>query len=211
MMKILLLSRNRVVKEMVRLAVEEARAQLECASKIDEIEGDRYSLLLVDSALLGELRLEDLEEHLLIGRKGVIASEEDTPGEEFDFRLSKPFLPSDILRIIDGNAFENAENEEEERWEDSSDVSARSEERGPSSTRILDRDEISKILDLLEETQSSAPSEAAPLLPEAMIQESQEEGREWIDRLLSMKPKRLKKLLKGAEVTITIRFPGEKG
>ena len=214
-MKILLLSRNRVVREMVRLAAREAGAELESVGAITEVEGDRYDLLLMDASSSEERSFEALQEHLLVARKGVIASEENGIYEGFDFTVSKPFLPSDILRIIRESTHSEAASEAKEMslgafLSDREEPGQGEAEEMP--THVLDGEEISKIRTLLEETEEGSRSGigATSSEPEHREVETEQDVEEWIDRLFSMKPKRLKKLLKGAEVTITIRFPGEK-
>ena len=212
-MKILLLSRNRVVREMVRMAAREAGAELESVGAIGEVEGDRYDLLLMDASSSEERSLEALQEHLLVARKGVIASEENGEHEGFDFTVPKPFLPSDILRVIRESTLSEAAAEEKEMTLGMF-LSGREDlGRGKAEmpTHVLDGDEISKILTLLEETEESSQSGMGATFaePDRQKVELRQDSEEWIDRLFSMKPKRLKKLLAGAEVTITIRFPGE--
>ena len=204
-MRVLLFSRSRVVREMVRLAADKAGAKLECVENPSEVAEDRYDLLLIDE--YPPLDLESLKEHLLIGATVLIHSP-DRPAEEgYDYTVAKPFLPSDILRIVERRESVPEKTEPEITLEGF--VADEEEEEGVP--RILDGGEIAKIRSLL----SDDHEEEISLIEELSGEEAEESGlqldaEELIDRIFSMKPKKLKKLLQGAEVTITLRFPKER-
>ncbi len=192
-MKVLLFTPSRVVREMVRLATEKAGAELECVTGPEQVSGDRYELVLVDDAVA--LDPESLQEHLIVGETVWIHNVERPLDERYDHSVIKPFLPSDILSLLQSDL--SAPKGEDENPEDFA-VTVDEE-----TTRVLDEEEVARIRSLLEEDEE--PAETG--------KEKEEDIRldadELIDLLTALKPKKLKKLLQGAEVTLTVRFPKE--
>ena len=192
-MKVLLFTPSRVVREMVRLATEKAGAELECVTGPEQVSGDRYELVLVDDAVA--LDPESLQEHLIVGETVWIHNVERPLDERYDHSVIKPFLPSDILSLLQSDL--SGPKGEDENPEDFA-VTVDEE-----TTRVLDEEEVARIRSLLEEDEE--PAETG----------KEKEGNirldadELIDLLTALKPKKLKKLLQGAEVTLTVRFPKE--
>lgn len=202
-MKVLLFSRSRVVREMVRLAAVKAEAELECVEEPSAMKEDRYDLLLVDEE--APFDPESLKENLIIGATVLIHSPDRVPEEGYDYTVAKPFLPSDILRIVERS---EVLPEQEEPAITLEDFVAGDEEE--SETQVLDGGEIARIRALLSDDADEGSSRGeTPVEKPTRESTLRLEGEELIDRLFSMKPRKLKKLLKGAEVTITLRFPGE--
>jgi len=202
-MKVLLLSPSRVVREMVRLAAEKAQAKLECVEDLSQVREDHYDLLLVDEYSSHDV--ESLKEHLIVGTTVLIHSPENLSREGYDHSVAKPFLPSDILRIVESRKSESKVPEESFTLDEFTTVSIGQE------TRVLDGEEIAKIRSLLLEESEEESEEMGGI--EGIEEEEREElslsvdPEELIGYLRSMKPKKLKKMLEGAEVTITLRFP----
>ncbi len=205
-MKILLFSRSRVVREMVRLAAQKADAKLECVEEPAQVEGDRYDLLLVDENL--SIVPDELSGHIMIARSAAIR-EEGTEAEGFDHILYKPFLPSDILRLL--------ENEEEEAEEEPRLSLHGFAARDREEPQVLDGEEIARIREILEMDEEEEDPELLAELPLEDTSEAQMDragslsldARELIDLFSRCKPKKLRKALEGAEITVTIRFPSK--
>ena len=194
-MKVLLFTPSRVVREMVRLATEKAGAELEWVTGPEQVSGDRYELVLVDDAVA--LDPESLREHLIIGETAWIHNLERPLDERYDHSVIKPFLPSDILSLLDGeSAFEVTERMDETAGDSEALQSV-------LETRVLDEKEVARIRSLLEEDEEESvrkrPGEGSMRL----------DVEELIDLLTHLKPRKLRKLLQGAELTLTVRFPKE--
>ena len=106
MMKILLINDNPVVSRLLVLCTRDESVVLDEAVSADTVKGDDYDIVLVDEAAYGA----DVAELLtLLGRcKKVYISYDNEPMKGFDATIKKPFLPSQIIELI-----ENLEPEEE--------------------------------------------------------------------------------------------------
>ncbi|WP_457606945.1 hypothetical protein [Nitratifractor sp.] len=215
-MKILVLSRSRVVRELFRLAAKEEGMELESAEDLAELEGDRYDLVFVDSGL--GLDPEAIREHLILGRLLGIRSPQEPELSGCDQELNKPFVPADILEILESYREGNPVTEREEPSLEEF-LSEASEEGGEHASRVLDAGEIFRIKELLAAEEGNARKRSSKKGKKSRKSLSREEdqdagklemeGEELLDLLERMKPKRLRKLLAGAEVTVTLRFPKE--
>jgi len=201
--KVLLLSPSRVVREMVRLATEKAHAKLECVEDLSQVREDHYDFLLVDEHASHDV--DSMKEHLIVGTTVLIHSPENLSREGYDHSVAKPFLPSDILRIVESRQSESKVPEESFTLDDFTTAV------NGQGTRVLDGEEIAKIRSILIEESEGESEEMSSI---EGVEEKGEEALsfpvdpvELIGYLRSLKPKKLKKLLEGAEVTITLRFP----
>ncbi|WP_457602512.1 hypothetical protein [Nitratifractor sp.] len=192
-MKVLLFTPSRVVREMVRLATEKAGAELECVTGPEQVSGDRYDLVLVDDAVA--LDPESLSEHLIVAETVWIHNVERPLDERYDHSVIKPFLPSDILSLLQRD-FSIAQEEDESP----EDFAAMEAEETP---RVLDEEEVARIRSLLEEDEESEETD------KKKEESIRLDADELIDLLTTLKPKKLRRLLQGAEVTLTVRFPKE--
>jgi len=192
-MRILLLSRNRVVQELVKLAVREMEGvELEIAEEPEALREDRYQALLADDRFDDPSMLEALD-HLMIERKVLLGEYSPLhPKERYDVRVAKPFLPREIRQALQGES---------------------------PKTRVLDEEEIWQIRELLDEAEErqEAPAESEggffPLSAEkeqatthSPMEMSPEELLELLEHLGT---KKVRKLLKGARISIEIHWPEE--
>jgi len=193
-MKILLLTRNHVVREFIELVTGRIAADLDVREHANGVDDEAYDFLFVDDrgTLLEEsmVLLERLETYQNI----VLFNEENTLHALFDQKIKKPFLPSDIQSILETSP---------------------AEESLPSEEQILNIQDIEEIRGLLESEGMEIVSEeelvdeiAMPMpTPEDTLEASTEE--KLLAAISSMEPKKIRKLLKGAEITLRIRFPKE--
>lgn len=105
-MKILLINDNPVVSRLLVLCTREESVVLDEAVSADTVKSDDYDIVLVDEASYGA----DVAELLtLLGRcKKVYISYDNEAMKGFNTTIKKPFLPSQILELI-----ENLGSEEE--------------------------------------------------------------------------------------------------
>jgi len=170
---ILLINSNPVVSRLFALCMRNTPIELDEAENIDNIEKDkRYDLLFVDDAS-GDESIKSFMENADIGKKVYIAYEPENVSD-FDLVLKKPFLPSQILNIIENITAEEDFKKSEEAADFFSDEGKKSkgkiekesippifplagensekekENTVPESPQILDSREIERIKDLLD-------------------------------------------------------------
>jgi len=141
-----------------------------------------YGIALIDDDM------DDLHECIeKVSRKGcrvvLLSSGKDIDLDGVDMVVTKPFLPSDIVSILSG------EDDEEDSVP------------GDRLFGALDPEDIGIIREILDNDLADEEDGEEEIFSQSMSAE------ELIDRLLSIKPKRLKRLLAGAEVTISLKFP----
>jgi len=193
-MEVLLISSNRIVKEMVRLAIKRVQGELESVDNISQAKKDRYDFLIVDEPLKQDI--EGIKEYLMVDLTIALVSKDEELKDGFDYILRKPFLPTDIVQILTKYTKESKETNDNMSLEEFI------EDR---ENTILDIKEIEEIRSLLEEDNTLTFDE--PKEKEQILEVKDIELDELIDKFHSMKSKKLKKLLRGAEITIKIRFP----
>jgi len=195
-MKVLLLTRNHVVREFVELVADRVGVDLDVHEHVSDVDGDAYDLLFVDDR--GELLEESiaLRKRLKTSQSIVLFGEESALHASFDRKIKKPFLPSDIQHILE---------EQQMTEEDTAD-------------QILNLQDIEEIKSLLEDEGMEIVSEedlvdeitmenTLQIVETETVNSTTEE--KLLKALLSMEPKKIRKLLKGAEVTLRIKFPKE--
>lgn len=182
-----------MVRDFVALVTGRIEAVLEVQEHVEEITGEVYDFLLVDDR--GSFLEEGLAlmERIDFPQTIVLYSEERGDHAYFDHKVKKPFLPSDIQQILEFEAVGEETLQKEEH--------------------ILNLQDIEEIRGLLE-------SEGMQIVSEETLVDELEYGQQKVEKetnmeeellaaLSHMEPKKIRKLLKGAEVTLTIRFPKE--
>ncbi len=199
-MKILLLTRNHVVHEFVELVADRVGAQLDVQDTIEGIVDTEYDFLFVDDR--GDL----LEKSITLidsldTQNNIVLYNKTKPIHDlFDLGIKKPFLPSDIQAILEEIPKPKVHLEEDQ------------------ILNIRDIDEIKSLLedegleivseeDLVDEITSGSDLYMAEEKLEREESTSVEE--KLLEAIMQMEPKKIRKLLKGAEVSINIRFPKE--
>ena len=202
-MRILLLSRNRVVQELVRLGLREIEgARLDILDRTEPPASDRYDLILEEDRFAEKYEKIGID-HLLAGRRILLGDPSLVPEGHlpFDAIIPKPFLPADIPKAL-------LDEPSEKRAPAGESIRDFLEEEGlgleEEGTEILDEGEIRRIRRLLE-GEIEEPSSEMTLSPSEQTIDA-ESFLELVERLRS---KKLKKLLQGATVRITIEFPEE--
>ena len=193
-MKVLLLTRNHVVREFTALVADRMGIDLEVQEHGDSAAREEYDFLLVDDR--GTLLEEGLAlmKRLDVLRSIVLYSEKNNHHEYFDHKIKKPFLPSDIQYILESQPIKNTAKEEEQ---------------------VLNIQDIEEIRGLLESEGMEIISEEElvdEIEMEYEVSEAEKEThmqKQLLMALRNMEPKKIRKLLKGAEMTLTIRFPKE--
>ena len=189
-MRILLLTRNHVVREFIELVADRIGALLEVQELVPEADAHAYDVLLVDDC--GTLLEESMP---LLGRlqacqRIVLYTQAHTLHEMFDLKVKKPFLPSDIQSILEKRVVTKEAQAQEQ---------------------VLHIEDIAEIRSLLEGEGVEIISEEE-LVEEVTVETEIVHGtmeEKLLEAVLEMKPKKIRKLLQGAEVTLKISFPKE--
>ncbi len=195
-MRILLLTRNHVVREFIELVADRVGAVLEVREKAEDLSDQEIDFLFVDDR--GELLEQSLPllDSLDHAEHVVLYNELKEAHSLFDRQVKKPFLPSDIQEILEDTT---------------SSVTHLAEDQ------ILNIQDIEEIKTLLEDEGMEIVSEE-DLVDEIDTTEEEKlvESEETVDSeaklleaIMQMEPKKIRKLLRGAEVQITIKFPKE--
>jgi hypothetical protein len=216
-MRVLLISHNHTVQEMVALALREMEGvELVTAQAADHVEPTTYDLIFVDDAL--PLYQESIVLAQTLGVEAIVllAQGMNAEADRFPQVLRKPFLPSEIRALVE---------EQEAKIRSHADTSSSVEDvptslpkkkkkkkkksRQTNAAEVLDMDEINTIKSLLEEegleiVGEEDLAEKVMQTEETAMLESQEA---LIQALRTMRPKKIRKLLKGAKVRIEITFP----
>jgi len=204
-MRVLLLSHNHTVQEMVALALRElADVELVTAQAADHLEPTTYDMVLIDDALPLYEESGALVQALGVEPIVLLAHRGTPDAERFDRVIYKPFLPAEIRELV-----------AKERERIARDTSRPSQKNKPKKakkkthTEVLDPDEIATIKALLEEEGLEVIGEEE--LTDTVLQEREDpdgqDAVEWIRLLKKMKTKKLRRLLRGATVRIEITFP----
>ena len=193
------MTRNHVVREFIELVTDRIGAALEVSESVPEADAHAYDVLLVDDrgTLLEESMplLEKLQECQRI----VLYTQEHILHEAFDLKIKKPFLPSDIQSILEKKtATEEAQTGEQVlHIEDIEEIRSLLESEGM---------EIVSEEDLLDEIAAEEPAQRTETKTEITHSIMEEK---LLEAVREMKPKKIRNLLKGAEVTLKISFPKE--
>ena len=150
-MHILLINTNPVVSRLLALCTRDDSMTLEEVDNITEIKRDDYDVVFVD-----EMSYKDevlvLDEYLKSTYK-VLFSNEDIEISAFDITIKKPFLPSQIIDILE-NTSEGQQKEESQELEvEEESISIfplPSEDEVADEAQVLDVGEIEKIKALLD-------------------------------------------------------------
>jgi len=193
-MKVLLLTRNHVVREFTALVADRMGIDLEVQEYGDSAARGEYDFLLVDDR--GTLLEEGLAlmKRLDVLRSIILYSEKKNHHEFFDHKIKKPFLPSDIQYILESQPIKNTSKEEEQvlNIQDIEEIRGLLESEG---MEIVSEEEL---VDEIEMEHEVSEAEKETYMEEQLLM-----------ALRNMEPKKIRKLLKGAEMTLTIRFPKE--
>lgn len=99
-MKILLLNDNPVVRKLVALSAQKTKDDLDVAWSVDEIEGTRYDLLIVDDAYYSDEIMEKIRSKIVYQMSLLMATRGMDTSDEFDKIINKPFLPTDLVDLF---------------------------------------------------------------------------------------------------------------
>jgi len=152
-MNILLINDNPVVSRLLALCTRDEDMVLEEVQGLDAIEHTHYDVVFVDEGSY-EGEVMNLSEGVTIGKK-VLLSNADVEINDFDMTIKKPFLPSQIIEVLESIEEHTHVNETTEKdipsiFPLSTEEDDQEEEIDVSHTQVLDENELEKIKGLLE-------------------------------------------------------------
>jgi len=224
-MNILLINKNPVISKLITLCLHDDSIMFEELEDLFEIKDDSYDIVFIDSSSYTPL-VDDYLSHINAELKILLLPSNSTLNYDdniFTYTIEKPFLPSQIKKIID--TLPQIVNREDTK----------------SKSEILNVNEIEKIKSILVESEENIPlvenrdyeSRKVELIKEHLEadgleivvendivdilskknsskkrkkKKSKSIEDKIIKTLIEMKPKKLKKLLSGAEININIKF-----
>lgn len=152
-MNILLINDNPLVSRLLALCVGDRQMRLEEVTNLDTIAHKNYDIIFVDEGLY-EADILSHFDHLDIGKK-VLLSNTDFKKKDFDLIMKKPFLPSQIIEILENMLMidDKCGNENKRKvsiFPLTTENGVSKEEKSSLKAQVLDVDELEKIKMLLE-------------------------------------------------------------
>jgi len=209
-MNVLLLSRNHTVSEMVALAFRDRGGdRLVVAEGMDAVAEGVYDVMIVDDTLPAYQEARDWADRLGITHTVLLSQMGSLENPGFERRIRKPFLPSEIESLVEEYAQVSKASKKQKKKK----KSKKKKQAFYSEAEVLNLEEIDTIKSLLEEEGLEIVNEEE--LAEKVMDDEWTRGEDasrheaLLKALRTMKPKKIRKLLKGATVKIEITFPGE--
>ena len=187
-MNILIVSTSFVVKELLGLILKDKNYNLESQEDVENANRENYDIVFIDDSVQD---LTSQIEYVQDGLKSPVALLTNTDSNiEATYVVVKPFLPYDIESIM-------------EQLKDKITTA--------TPTNILDPEEVAKIKELMEmddetESQEDILENIELLKDKKSLKVKKKEAKELLLELCELDKKELKKLLKGAKVSIKISY-----
>lgn len=151
-MRILLLNDNPVVRKLVALSAQKTKDDLNVVWSADEIEHDKYDLLIVDDAHYSDDVMAVLKEKIVFERSLLMATRGNAIPAGFDHVINKPFLPTDLVELFAGieNSLSKAALKEEESAVDTQSADLESMLEGLEDEESFDTLDLDEMFDFEE-------------------------------------------------------------
>ncbi|GEM_PF-2324867 len=166
-MRLLLINKNPVVSRMMQMSVPKAGFEIEECESVYDLPSGKYEVVVIDDEMYDENFLHDINQNIKYYQIGIITSSKSDKFDNFDFVLSKPFLPTDLIEVL-----RKVRSEIESQKET---LPLVEEEGGSELEQFLKANEERD--ELLEEKEPVL-EESAPLFEEERIVEIEEEVEE---------------------------------
>jgi len=203
-MQILLVNSNYIISKLFSLSSNSLSNIDLYESKIEEsIPNKHYDILFIDEGSSDSRTIEEYIYRVDAKKKILFTTDKKLKISGIDRIITKPFLPSSVIDILKSSP-QNIKSIDKEKL--NSDI-----EDKTLDSIILDSSEIKMIKKLLldEEVDVDEESNSSTDYIEKSDSHTINHQDDLLTMLLNEKPKKIKKLLAGAEVTITIKFPKE--
>ena len=101
-MNILLINKNPVVLRMLKLSAPKAGFEVESCDNVYELPRGMFDTVFIDDEMYDENFLKEIKRSIVFRQIGLITSSKNEHIEGFDFTLTKPFLPTDLIELLRG-------------------------------------------------------------------------------------------------------------
>ncbi len=101
-MNLLLINKNPVVSRMLKLSAPKAGFEVEECDNVYELPKGEFDVIFIDDEMYDENFLKEIKRNIEFKQIGLITSSKDEHIEGFDFTLTKPFLPTDLIELLRG-------------------------------------------------------------------------------------------------------------
>ncbi len=203
-MQILLINKNPIVSKLFALSAKSIEGvEMDEVEDIQNLPHDSYDILFIDD---GDSLDEELEECIYsidAKLKILFVAEDNRDIDGVDEIIKKPFLPSTIVSKIQSQHSKEIERSPIEKAELTRDRIAKDD------SLVLDKKEIDVIKNLLLESEEHTTNEQEEMVQRDSADTKEKLEEQLLEALINMKPKMIKRLLKGAEINISIKFPKE--
>ena len=184
-MNILIVSSSFVVEELLKLILKE-KNNLEIQEDVEDAKRDSYDIIFIDDSVQNIVSQIEYAQNSLNTQVAFITSIDSDI--KANYIVVKPFLPQDIENIIEQLEAKNIDS---------------------LQTNVLDPEEIAKIKELMQLDEFEDEDELENierLRDKKSLKVKKKEAKELLLELCKLDKKELKKLLKGAKVSIKIEY-----
>ena len=196
-MNILVVSYSTIVLELLKMVFKSESIKSEHVKSLKDSKDESYNIIFIDDSTPNLTQeIEEIIDNYSYNKLILIGSNKEAE-ELVDIVINKPFLPKDIKDIIESIDIEELETPK------------------TKETKVLDPTEIERIkalMSLEEELEESLSLESTffELLEDKESLNLKKKGaKEFLYECTNLTPKELKKLLKGAKVSIKIKFKSD--
>ncbi|RLA70515.1 MAG: hypothetical protein DRG30_09175 [Epsilonproteobacteria bacterium] len=220
-MRILLINTNPVISRLFSWNTnDDDTIRIDEIDSLEKISEVYYDVVFLDEKCCDAKQISTYLRKMNVGEKILFSTQEESIIDEIDRVILKPFLPSEIMTVLQSAL---SDREEKEGALVSEKSISLTEEITNEDYSVLDGGEIEIIKQLLleddlEVNEERIGKDEMELDDEGIeknyqTQEKQKSSTGFEEKLLEslfeMKPRKIRKLLGGAEVSITIKFPKE--
>ena len=219
MIDIIILNNNPVISKLIALGLDSNEISFVEINTDSSIPKQSFDILFVDEhydvAPLIQERIDQIEAK----HKILLNSSDEIKLKKIDQIIKKPFLPKDLYEIAKSIQANNAKIEQIKNKDAKESTESREKHSDENQTSILDYSEIETIKELLdddifetseekrEKEKKSKKKREKKRKDDISIENHQELEEKILLSLSSMKTKKIRKLLEGTEVSISIKFP----
>ncbi len=213
-MQILLINKNPIVSKLFELSAKGMEGiEIDEVEDIERLSPESYDMLFIDDGDSTDDEIEECIYSIDAKQKIVFVSDDAKFVNGVDEIIKKPFLPSTIISMLRSTyGEERVATEQDIEKLIVENVELSEEQRDSGDSLILDRGEIDMIKKLLLDSEDDIVDDLYELEDNTESDDSDdiEIEEQLLEAITKMKPKLIKRLLKGAEINITINFPKER-
>lgn len=156
-MRVLLINKNPVVSRIMKMSVPKAGFDIEECESVYNLPHGSYDVVIIDDDMYDENFLHDIKQHIQYKQIGLITTTRNELSEKFDFILTKPFLPTDLIEILRGlhNKIRAMTSHTNASYEEAKQISEPQQES--SETQMLEPAQQEEKIVEIEESEEESP------------------------------------------------------